>query len=951
MSDRIVDSLALSSYLKLRQENRSPHNSTTGSAVKQGFHSRELFEEFRFEENNSVDGDYTLDAAGSEHSLSFTENVTDVSELDFKAMRLLVHTSMHEKVVAQSKVAGLQDDISHLSELNARFRNPRMWQLPLSIIQQGIKAHCNQKARYFHKWKGKLVAQKFTQHHSEKERFTLLLARRNILKVRTVYLSRAFNRWSLQHKHALDAVDSYGLKTTIRHRRYSLQAIFKTMRARRLQRKWLRRLNRIGRVSLFRSYLAHWKRYTTASYRLQCHKLQQSTSFAALAHSLRASREQVRNAFQTWLALVHEERNRLHMHTLAQHRLRHIYNRYTSPTAYAFGQWRHVTVSFYPKVKNAVTVWSEAVRNSRKFMMRKALATWKAKILKFMKIGKRIASYLQSRAECSLRSCFAKLVAAQQEHLRQRVKAGADRWIRRFFISVDTANELTCRSVLSARFRHWHHTTHTDRSTSYYEGRLQDVQGALRRTETNLQDEQLRRQALLTKSHAETTALQARMAAAKLLFMGRILRNMQQGAKGRGFRKWAQYSHWRAHQDSVAQLELAERTSRARESLLRWSKHTETLNLSAAIKLWRFTCTRLAGIESIVSKRHAVTSKAYFDWWCMQARNHRLQKKVLKRMGRTKKQALLHLAWEKWHNKVTFLKNKCKQFVRLLLSKKHLQCKLAVDKWKQSTQRGILRAERAVRQRLEASERQLSLRLSWDHFQFGLAQWRAHQTRTVRLVVSKITERVRDGFDRWNRSTQRQHRLRTVCSARVRRYAHSLGKKHLLAFARWKAVVWDYQKISYQNVQDRLAEANERIHNITTQQLVLETSAEHLKAHNDRSDSIARALYQQVHRMLHSRRTFALVKLMFDSWKHDHLVIKHIKSRVKTYITRTLSSSNKMRTAAAFKTWVLETHHQAKAEKEQGLLLHHHNHIVLRRCFDHWQAYRQMIKAKMIVRT
>jgi len=152
-------------------------------------------------------------------------------------------------------------------------------------------------------------------------------------------------------------------------------------------------------------------------------------------------------------------------------------------------------------LKSAMIVWTEAVRKSQKFLMRKALVSWKEKCRKFAKIGARIAGYLRSRAECSLRTCFAKLVAAQQAHLRQRAKAGVDRWIRRFLLSVDNAQELTCRSVLSARFRHWHHATHTDRSASYYEGRLQDVQGSLRRTETSLQSEQQRKKELSEKYH------------------------------------------------------------------------------------------------------------------------------------------------------------------------------------------------------------------------------------------------------------------------------------------------------------------------------------------------------------------------------------------------------------------------------------------------------------------
>ena len=102
---------ALSSYLRLRREHKSPSRSP--SPTRSVHHNKDFFEDIQFDEIVSNADDVDADAS-SDNSLSFVEKVHDANDLDFTAMRLLVRTSLNEKEMAKSKVSVLDLSLIHI---------------------------------------------------------------------------------------------------------------------------------------------------------------------------------------------------------------------------------------------------------------------------------------------------------------------------------------------------------------------------------------------------------------------------------------------------------------------------------------------------------------------------------------------------------------------------------------------------------------------------------------------------------------------------------------------------------------------------------------------------------------------------------------------------------------------------------------------------------------------
>lgn len=910
---------------------------------------KEPFEDFRFEDNGSYEEPLAEPSSPGNQSLIFTENLTEVSELDFKAMRLLVHTSLHEKEQANAKLSLLEDEVVQLMKTTDRYRSDGNWRLPLAIIRYDLVTHFSRKQRLFNVWKNKVMLYHRKKFTTEKVKFTLLVARRNILKVRLLHLSRAFNHWNLQDKYAREAVESYGAKTADRHHRFLLQTVFKVMKSRRMQKHTLRRLNRIARVVLFRKCLAHWKHCVSEYYRFHFRQLKQATTLSVAIQSVAGRRQSTQQAFARWSRTARADQLRSKLSQLANRRFDDLLGKYINPVHQAFSQWKQLTGSVYSNLTLAATVWTDAHRKCSRFLVRKALLTWKTKCDHFRAMTHRIALYFGKQGTQAMRDAFNRLAAAQQEHLRWQVKLGVDRWMRQFLRTVDTSNELNCRNVLSARFRHWHHATHAERHTTQFKGQLRELHGSLQRTKSNLQQEMDHKKELQQKNQQTELHYRGRLVSSKLHFMGKIVANMQHAGLMKGFRQWLQFYHSHKQEDLLCTMELAERTKRVHGTLLRWFKRVGEMNLQIALQMWKFHCRRKTNLNSLRKRCQTSVLRSIFQRWKKAAHKQKLQKWVLTRLSRDKRNALAHLAWDTWARKVTLLKNKCESVLRLVNAKASNQSRLAFGLWRKGITDETLRWERNNRQRKEEDERMLTLRLYWCQFQFGITQQRAENRYVIQLVVSKLMSRMRDGFDRWYQSAKRLTRLRNVYVNLTRVYAHTLGKLHLLCFAKWKAVVWDYQKISYQDIQKKLADAHERIVTITEQQVSLETSASHLRAHNERADHIARTLYHQVHRMLTSRRLYGMVKLTFNCWKQNHELMRSLKNRLKQYFIRANANTATLQLASAFRTWVVAIHVTVREEHASKLKQQNAEHLVLRRTFDRWQTFRSLQRMQMMV--
>lgn len=910
---------------------------------------KELFEDYRFEESASFEEELEK-SDRSENSLIFTENLTEVSELDFKAMRLLVHTSLHEKAQAQAKLSIVEDEVSRLMKLTAKFTSSSNWALPLAIIKKGNIKMFRQKQRCFQNWKDKMIAYRISKLMLVQRGFTLKLARRNILKVRLMHLSRAFNRWTLQIKHAVEAIESYGIKVASNHKSFLLQMAFNAARQRRVRRQTLRQLNRVARAVLFRKCLSRWKQHVSDHYRQHYFELKQAAAFSAAVGSVVVSRQSTKQAFLHWAAWARADRMRSKLSQLCTGRLGQLVGKYVDPVHHAFQQWKQLTTSVYTNLQLATAVWHDAHRKSARFLARKALQTWKDKCGRFRTLTTRIAHYLAIQRAGALRGAFNKLLAARQEHMRTLVKEGVDRWMRQLLRTIDTSAELTCRNVLSARFRHWHHATHTERHATQFKGQLQELHGSLQRTKSSLQEEMAHKKELQQKAHQSERQSRERLVSSKFRYVDRVVTNILQAGKSRGFRAWLRYYHWHQQQESVAETELTERTKRVHGNLIRWLKHIGEANLQFALHTWKFHCRRANKLSHMENNRHLSLCRQVYQRWKRSVSENKLQRKVLKRMFRDKRHAMAHLAWDTWVKKVNHIKNKCKSIIKLMHAKRRGLFRIAFGRWSKGIADESLRWERDLRQRKEEAERVLMLRLYWNQFRFGLSQQRSDNQSVVQMVVAKLMSRMRNGFDRWYQSAKRLTRLRNVCLNLTRVYAHTLGKRHLLCFAKWKAVVWDYQKIGYEDIQRKLAEAQARIQAVTEQQLCLETSAAHLRAHNERADRIARTLYHQVHRMLSSRRLYGMVKLTFNLWKQNHELMRRLKLRLKQYFIRAKASAATQQLASAFRSWVVATHVLAREETARKLKQKNADYLLMRRSFDQWQAYRMLRRMQMLVR-
>jgi hypothetical protein len=323
--------------------------------------------------------------------------------------------------------------------------------------------------------------------------------------------------------------------------------------------------------------------------------------------------------------------------------------------------------------------------------------------------------------------------------------------------------------------------------------------------------------------------------------------------------------------------------------------------------------------------------------------------KCLRRLSRERRNGLKHLAWDTWVTKVQAIRRKCNQVLSVLVSKRKSSCKFAFDTWHQFAQDDKLRREQVERMNAEIHNNKVTLRLYWREFVFAVASIKAENRRARLLVINKMLARVRAGFDRWYHVAQRLTRLRGIGYGYTRRLLFNLNKRALLAFAKWKTVVWDYHKVYYSKVQQQLSDAHERIVHITEQQLSMETSTTQLKAHNDRADKIARTLYHQVHRMLSTRRLYASVKATFAAWKEHHETIQRGKQRVKQFMLRTYSTAAMKDKGLAFRSWVVFSAQVGAAHREAEAWRQNEELYMKRSSFNKWQEYRVIRKMKMMV--
>ena len=281
----------------------------------------------------------------SEHSLSFTENVADITDMDFKAMRLLVHTSVHEKDLAVSKMNGLEDEITHLQRLAMKYQSPERYKLPLSIVRADITRHCkrqiNDKFRGFNVWKSKLVAFQQLVQAKTKEKLILKLARRNILKARLVQVSKAFARWNALNKCA-QQYSVFNERRVVALLRLRIQrTTFAIMKLRLSRRRGVQHLVRIGRNCAYRKFLTRWKQFSSNSYRKQLQCLSRGCSLGDVTRSLKIRRDKLRHRFATWVAFTKADQARTSLtkmtnqartslFKLTSHRLNDFINKYVN---------------------------------------------------------------------------------------------------------------------------------------------------------------------------------------------------------------------------------------------------------------------------------------------------------------------------------------------------------------------------------------------------------------------------------------------------------------------------------------------------------------------------------------------------------------------------------------------------------------------------------------------
>lgn len=938
--DGVSDSLALASYLKLRQEQRSPH--------PQNGNGRQLFEDYHFDENASAEEDF-FPEADSDRALAFADNLENLSELDYKAMRLLVHTSVHEKEVAQSKVSGLENEIYRLKDLTIRYTSPSTWKLPVTIVKLNTARVAGRKAKMFHVWKEKALRHKLAAVFSESQRYMLKVARKNILKARQNHICRAFQKWLLQVRHLNDTIMGFEKKTALRHNFYRLKTAFKFMRTRRVQRQTLRHMNRILRAVQFRSCFSHWRRLTCGYYRTRLLQFHHVSTVSGLVQARLQTRRQVQRAFHLWAAGARDQRHRLSLTSLTRRCFNNLIRKYANPVSYAFGHWRRVATVLHAKLQAALTLWTDGVHKTRRHALRLAVRKWKGHCVRFNFVTKRIAAYLSGRCQLNLRDAFNRLAAAQTAHLRSTLRERTNRWVRRFFQSVDRANELTVRNVLAVRFWHWHHATHAERTTTRFRGELEDMHAVLIRTRSDLQQEIAMKRAAEEAARHREAHLHSRLVSSRFRMLSKIVGSMLHRQTAKAFRSWTLFTRYRAHQEELAARQLQHHRQRVQATVQRWAAFTGTANLSSAFCRWKTTVDQMVHCDDMAHRRERRVSQRVLQGWQQLVHDNQLQRRCIKRMMRRKHLAVVGLAWERWTRKVARIRLTCKTFVKHLLGRRRNCIYQSFHRWRHVTKSQALYEERVARSQLEDSERHLTLRLHWSRLLLGLDLHHRAKRQSVQLVIDKILNRVRDGFHRWNRFADRQTKLRSVCLRMMRRYAHSLNKMHFLYFARWKAIVWDYQKIQYQDVQEQLADAHARIVNITEQQLVLESHSEKLHAHNERADRIARTLYHQVHRMLSSRRLYGAVRLVFDTWKQHHEFIKRCKHRLRQYFLRSHATAAMLEKGAAFRTWVVAMEALRREEREDDLTEQHARKLMLHKYFALWQTYRTVRRMKMMV--
>ena len=805
-------------------------------------------------EASPVNDSLPVDLSGKLERLDALDKSAHMTETDFKAMRLLVRTSLREKQQAQQRALDLERRIhegrgelnrlsTSLNKLNATYVASSRWRLPVHVLLLALQRWCTLRLRLFHRWKAQVVGARMGSLQCAGRMAVLRQARRNLLKARALCMGRAFCTWR-GCVAFLEGQDQAATRAVqLARRAHSLR---RSLRAMHIHCQLPRRLGRMMmcmRTYTLRAGFSRWRHYhgivgRTANLRLR----QQLALQGAVAASVIAQAA-LRRCWKLWAAGTRRMGLELQLGQWACRKLQNAFKRHLSPTARAFAYWRAAAFGSWAKAQQALYVCERVLRKTHQFQKQRAFNRWRLRTSMFYSVVHRAALRLLHSGKQLQRQAFARWRRQLLHDSQQQLRSSIRRWRDQFLFARCLVDQRGSSAAVRSRFRQWALYTQAACMRAGLEQQLQASQGSHGKTQAALEDTQEARLALEEQLRAAVVAERRQAMTSTLRFLCRTLLRWVDGSRARAFRKWAELRHTALQEEATRRELLVRNHKLLATTILHLVRRYQGLSAAYAFRVWQTKVLRTSAQDTALAALRRRGVRRVFSAWMLRCHHRQLQRKMLTRLCRAASRDLKYLGW------ITWLRwdRRLREVQRLLGRCARWTLRRALWQWREVSQWESAHEGRQSLRLSRNTNLRLLVRIRLHAWKAWVSASKAHKRHLRGVLVSAFYgQRVGSYFSGWRARAREQTLLLRSCGAIFRSAGLTGGRAVLVAFSRWKGWVLRVHRDAVRDMQVQLSAATQQITSITQQQLVLEGDTAQLRRHNERADRVARLLYQQV---------------------------------------------------------------------------------------------------------
>lgn len=380
------ESLALSSYLKLRKEGRMSSSVMSGMSTTSSFGhfspvnrptaaSRVTTNASQLYDSSTIPpaalSDDELFGGQSNHpsiQLDFTPE--ESRNLDITGMKLLLTAALRDKEVLRNKVDSIASELSKAMEekqvvldqstkVYALTSSANQWKLPLKLISLLGNKLLEVKYKVFLKWNQVINKESIVVNQDKNRLLILKLARRNILKLRLLKQKEHFRLWRLNIEK-MDIKLHIITRSVSKQRDWNIQKrIFAFMQRKKRISRFIRKVMLNKERNALRKAWQFILRFGAHNQQIkETLTSRHSVYEAKIARLLLIYRKKDAqrvlkvNAWRLWVAFTEKQRNLVIKCKFVEH----VVMKYFNPKSDCFRQWKKIALEDEPKRQHAVKV-------------------------------------------------------------------------------------------------------------------------------------------------------------------------------------------------------------------------------------------------------------------------------------------------------------------------------------------------------------------------------------------------------------------------------------------------------------------------------------------------------------------------------------------------------------------------------------------------------------------